>query len=226
MPFQIHGLPQLGIIIIYRSSAHFFPLPLPWMARPARGTALLARHAPAAAATLRRGSATPLDPLPPKRHRTASAELAFRGSDSQRSTPRLALPAPPPPRPLDPSATLPGEIGLSTRRRRRTSTRTVPGDAWGRRQRPRSAAAHCSGSPPVGPAVVIAAFASSRLFVSHASPAPVAPSRPHGPPPVATRTPRPVAARPQRRRASRPHPPLLLVAARGRRRPLWGMRVT
>ena len=58
---------------------------LPTMA-PARGTALLARHAPTAAATPPRRRVAPLDLLPPKRHPTASAELPFRGSNSQRPT--------------------------------------------------------------------------------------------------------------------------------------------
>ena len=92
-----------------------------------------------------------LDPNGLRRRSAPATAQALGGG----ALPRSALSRPcrrrcshgvsPPPRPSDPSTTLPGEIGRSPRSRGRNSTQTVPGDARRRRQRPRSAAARCPG---------------------------------------------------------------------------------
>ena len=100
---------------------------------------------------------------------TATATLPGRGNGSRVPRlhhppvrPRLALPTQPPPRPSDPSATLPGKIGQSPRRHGRTSTRTVPGDARGPRQRPRD----CRGMALLPRHVPTAAAATRRVRVA------------------------------------------------------------
>ena len=221
MDFHTLGVPFSVINAFFRrrsSCFHYLAITMP----PARGMGLLPPARPDRRGHPPSQERSHLDLLPSKCHPTASAELTFRGSNSQRST-----------------------LAWRCRRRRKR-------DRWTPRRRfqvrsagPRAAAdgsrpGECPGTRGAGdsgrsrtaPVRPQSALPSSLLTSPPPPPRPThRPSTrgalpPAGPSPRRRRPPRPVAARPRRRRASRPHPPLLLVAARGRRRPRWGMRVT
>ena len=74
--------PVLGSQCVFEADRHASII-LPW---PARGMALLPPARPDRRGHPPSQERSHLDLLPPRRHPPASAELAFRGSDSQRST--------------------------------------------------------------------------------------------------------------------------------------------